>query len=264
MSDKAKKRLHLIYGVILSVLIVAVGICFMVSCVSIYRLGESPFTYESIGAHFRYIAIPTYVCLAAILGGIVISLACPLTPARLRGGAETKTAIARLSRRVDTAACDPDLMGRIRAQRTLRRVLCIVAAVLCAAMAIVCLVYLCNPVHFDMENINGDVINSMKLVLPCTAVGLAICTIVSLWGKRSLLAELALVKQAVAASPLPKDAEVPTIKTKKSLSPKAVWMIRGAIAAVAVTFIVLGVFNGGMADVLGKAIRICTECIGLG
>ena len=28
--------------------------------------------------------------------------------------------------------------------------------------------------------------------------------------------------------------------------------------------ILLGILNGGMADVLGKAIRICTECIGLG
>ena len=29
-------------------------------------------------------------------------------------------------------------------------------------------------------------------------------------------------------------------------------------------FIVIGMFNGGMDDVLYKAINICTECIGLG
>ena len=264
MSEKAKRRLHLIYGSILSALIVAVGICFMVSCVSIYRTGSSPFTYESIGAHFRYIAIPTYVCLAALVGGIVISLACPVTPAKLRGSADTKASIARLSRRVDWVACDPDVMRRIRAGRTTRLVLRIVAAVLCTAMAVVCLVYLCNPVHFDMENINGDVIEASKLVLPCTAVGLAILTGVSLWDKASLAAELTLVQQAITAAPLPKDAAAPETKVKKSISTKTAWIIRGAIAAVAVTFIVLGIFNGGMADVLGKAIRICTECIGLG
>ena len=37
-----------------------------------------------------------------------------------------------------------------------------------------------------------------------------------------------------------------------------------AILVVGIVCIVLGVRNGGMADVLGKAIRICTECIGLG
>ena len=34
--------------------------------------------------------------------------------------------------------------------------------------------------------------------------------------------------------------------------------------AAAVLMIILGIFNGGMNDVLQKAIRICTECIGLG
>ena len=42
------------------------------------------------------------------------------------------------------------------------------------------------------------------------------------------------------------------------------WSVRGAILMLAVVFIIVGIVNGGMADVLGKAVRICTECIGLG
>lgn len=41
-------------------------------------------------------------------------------------------------------------------------------------------------------------------------------------------------------------------------------VIRVIIAAAAVVLIALGVMNGGMFDVLVKAINICTECIGLG
>ena len=41
-------------------------------------------------------------------------------------------------------------------------------------------------------------------------------------------------------------------------------IVRLVILAVAVALIVLGILNGGMRDVLGKAIKICTECIGLG
>lgn len=41
-------------------------------------------------------------------------------------------------------------------------------------------------------------------------------------------------------------------------------IVRVALFAVAVLFVVLGVTNGGMSDVLIKAINICTECIGLG
>ena len=46
--------------------------------------------------------------------------------------------------------------------------------------------------------------------------------------------------------------------------PAFLWSVRGVIFAVAVVCIVLGIVNGGMHDVLNKAIRICTECIGLG
>ncbi|MBQ8302391.1 MAG: thioredoxin [Clostridia bacterium] len=33
---------------------------------------------------------------------------------------------------------------------------------------------------------------------------------------------------------------------------------------ISLVLVVLGIFNGGVADVLGKAVKICTECIGLG
>ena len=41
-------------------------------------------------------------------------------------------------------------------------------------------------------------------------------------------------------------------------------IVRIVILFTAVVFIVLGVMNGGLRDVLIKAINICTECIGLG
>lgn len=41
-------------------------------------------------------------------------------------------------------------------------------------------------------------------------------------------------------------------------------MLRGAVIALAVLLIALGIANGGLWDVLVKAINICTECIGLG
>ena len=41
-------------------------------------------------------------------------------------------------------------------------------------------------------------------------------------------------------------------------------IIRIAVACVCVSFVIAGIFNGGMNQVLQKAIKICTECIGLG
>ena len=41
-------------------------------------------------------------------------------------------------------------------------------------------------------------------------------------------------------------------------------VIRTAVLALAVMFIVLGILNGGLEDVLIKANAICMECVGLG
>ncbi len=40
--------------------------------------------------------------------------------------------------------------------------------------------------------------------------------------------------------------------------------LRAALAAAALILIIAGICNGGMRDVLYKAINICTECVGLG
>ncbi len=41
-------------------------------------------------------------------------------------------------------------------------------------------------------------------------------------------------------------------------------LIRLAVFAAAAILIVLGSLNGGANDVLVKAVRVCSECIGLG
>ncbi len=50
----------------------------------------------------------------------------------------------------------------------------------------------------------------------------------------------------------------------KGLSPARLNWVRGGCIAAALLLIVLGIVNKGYADVLGKAIRICQECIGIG
>ena len=42
---------------------------------------------------------------------------------------------------------------------------------------------------------------------------------------------------------------------------QALWV---ALLCVSITLIILGILNGGALDVLAKAVRICSECVGLG
>ena len=42
------------------------------------------------------------------------------------------------------------------------------------------------------------------------------------------------------------------------------WVVRGILITAGIAFVVIGIVNGGMADVFEKAKNICTQCIGLG
>ena len=63
--------------------------------------------------------------------------------------------------------------------------------------------------------------------------------------------------QAAAKAPAPLNSISPETAHRRIL-------LRRVLMAAAVLFIVLGIFNGSMKDVLIKAIKICTECVGLG
>ena len=120
--------------------------------------------------------------------------------------------------------------------------------------------YMLNGAHFP----NGDleqVIGAMALhVFPWIILGLG-CLMVSavLQGQsieREYKAILARIKEEKAAgiAPLPQSAA----------PQKNYTAVRVALLVLAVVFILLGIRNGSMMAVVNKAIRICTECVGLG
>ena len=47
-------------------------------------------------------------------------------------------------------------------------------------------------------------------------------------------------------------------------SPKAVFAVRIGLIAIGLGILIAGAATGGMADVLAKAVKLCTECVGLG
>ena len=55
----------------------------------------------------------------------------------------------------------------------------------------------------------------------------------------------------------------PAVHPEKQRTPAASGRLRLSLFILALAFVVLGVFNGGLHDVLVKAIQICTECISL-
>lgn len=266
MSNETKGRIHLIYGILLSVLILTVGVCFALSCISIYQSGASPFTRESISTHFARIAIPTYICIAGVIGGAVLSLVLPVDGGKVKSRRDPEAALSKLAARLDLSGCDETVAGSIRKERKWRRAVTVILWVLAGITLLPALMWCVNPAHFSIEDLNTDIKTAALFILPCAAVSLGLLTGERLLRHASVARETATVKAALAAvKGTGKPAEKANADKKNWVSdPRFVWGVRGAILAVGIVFIVLGVRNGGMADVLGKAIRICTECIGLG
>lgn len=262
MSNKALKYIYLIYGIVTSVLLIITGILLMISCVQINQIGNRPFTPENISAAFSKISIPVYISVGLVALGIVLWLISPIVKKSKKTAViSKKTVLARLEKKLDSAACDAEFTASVNKEKKLRLILRVVTVVLCVAVSVPALIYVLNFNNFGADY-NGAVIAACLWILPCTFVAMGLCVALIYLENASLERQIKTVKVAIA-----KSGSISASEEKCSCSCKSrkiMLSIRLAILAVALLFIVVGIFNGGMDDVLSKAINICTECIGLG
>ena len=260
MSDNMKKRVHLLYGILISVMLTVSGVLLMMSCVNVYRIGHRPFTPENIAAEFSKIAVVVWITVAIVAIGIILALVLPEEKAKLRATVDKKAMLARLNRRIDAETLPVKIKEKLEAEAWLCKALRIEVIEIIAIAAIIGLVYALNFGNFTADH-DASVLRACLLILPLAFLGIGVATAYVLIESASLDRRIALVKSVMAtAKGKAADAEA----CEKASSPWLTVGIRIAVAALAIVFIVLGIFNGGMADVLSKAINICTECIGLG
>ena len=262
MTNEKLRKVHLIYGIVLSVIIIVTGICFIVSCIDIYKSGMRPFTYESINAHFMAIIVPVVLCIVGIVGGMIVSC-FPLKKPKIKGFIDTGITLKKMSAKIDISKCDNEAQGKITRERKIRKYsnyLCIDAIVVSLAIS---LIYVLNKNNFPAIDINGEMVNAMLFVIPCTIVSIASIYANVMICSASIVRELEVVKASFKNAKKEINGQQAT-KEPNSQNEKILLGARLTIFVLAVAFIVIGIFNGGMADVLQKAINICTECIGLG
>ena len=260
MSDSTKKKIRLIYGIVLSVMLIVTGILLMVSCVSVYQMGTRPFTTQNISAAFSKIAVVVWITVGAVLAGGILALILPEEKKKPLALKDKKDTLARLLGRLNPEAIREDLRAKMDGEKKFCKYLRIAAILLSVAVAIPALVYVLNFKHFEADY-DQSVIKACLWVLPCTFASMGIALTCSILENASIERQIALAKTAMIET---RDSLVsPAVKENKQDN-RIVTIVRIAIAAAAIIFMVAGIPNGGMADVLSKAINICTECIGLG
>lgn len=262
LSERAIKLTRLILPIVVGVMLSVCSVLFIVSACSINRLGQSPYNYESIGAAFSRIAVPVYITLAlVIISGIVLTL-LSTDKTRVKPPKDAGSRLLRASRTADLNSCDADTLARIKKERTLRSVLYYVNVGLFALGTVIALVIsaiVSSTVIGDGITFN-DLLYAVLLVsfiafnclIPAIILAFARIPVEMISAER----ELALISGVAKKKPTAPEA-------KKSNVPYTL-IVRLSLAVIAVVFVIIGIFNGGMSDVVQKAIKICTECIGLG
>ena len=252
-----KKRIRILYGIVLSAMLVISGICLCVACVGIYLSGKHPFSPEAVAGAFRTIAVPVYLCLGLVIGGFLLEGFCP--------GEKKKTVtkqdgmlLTALQAKLNEAGCAPETLAAITAQRQQRsrtKSIGLALLILCSG---VFLSYGLNPVNFHQSEINTSMLRAMALFLPCLAIPFAYGVFAAYAEKKSIRKEIELIRQALSEGA---QAQTPAaIPQQRS----GLLYVRLALLCVGIAILVYGFFAGGTADVLTKAVNICTECVGLG
>ena len=268
ISKKTGESIALACSVILSLAIVVTGIAFTVSAMWINGIGKNPFTYENISFAFSRISPIVYATLILLIGSVVVWFILPVEERGLRATRDVMTSLARLSAERDiTAAQECDRVS-VRREQIKRKILLTVNIALLVIGSAVALIYC-----LDSRNFTDDYNSSV--------IGAAICAALSMLPAAVLLCARAFLDPTSAERELAILRKLPKksvnggacndFATKNAIfsaifgeSDTKLFILRAIIFAVAFVFIVLGIYNGGMNDVLQKGIKICTECIGLG
>ena len=78
MTKDSMMRLHRVYNILFSIVLVIAGICLIAGCLCIYFSGDQPFSRESVATTFSGIAFPVYLCVAMTIGNIIWGIISPI------------------------------------------------------------------------------------------------------------------------------------------------------------------------------------------
>jgi len=273
MTEKVVKKIRFWSSVVVSVLTVLLGIAFALQTLAIYQSAEdNPYTYEGVKIALSQISPFVWVWLIAVILTLVFWLVFP-EKVTLKAENDPETTLKRLYSRF------PELKKSGLEEGRKRKIARIILSCVLGLGVIVTAVYLFNEANFPAidggAHVTEEVLNAVWWVFPIALfVGLVVVG-VSFYIRRSYQKELgnlkALIKEkAKEEKAVASNEEVEEKREKQSKilsfvsSPAFLLWARVGVAVVGVVLVVVGILNGGMQDVFAKAVKICTECIGLG
>jgi hypothetical protein len=245
--------------------IIITAIVLAAACIHLYKTGgDQPYTRERADAYLKAILPCTLTCLVLVIAaGVLDLLFGEEKKIKNRIGAKAMLSILR-AKHVGTPF-SVDYESKVQKEAKLRKT----GIITCTAVGVVLFGAVLLFALIDTEKYTIEACTDQAAILAILASAAFVLTgglvfLTMLAHDRSYARELEITK-----------AELASAKERGALASRdgdaqhraqghTVYLVRGAILIAAIVFIILGISNGSMNDVLGKAVQICTECIGLG
>ncbi len=254
------KKYEKIIAIATAVCIALLGVAFIICAAHLYFTGgEQPYSAERVGSYLRILAIPSIITVGLTGGGIVMRIISK--PQDEEGTKRTHSEqLESYKKRFDLSGMTGERLDAVNHERRDRMIFSMIANIFSAAIYIYVLAYFIFVAQLTIEKLNDDMIRAFLFTLPLCAIALGVHIPRLYHAERSSKRELDAIREYVREAK-PTRLAAPE---KKSGKVDPVVFVRCALLFLSLGLIVLGVFNGGMKDVLAKAVKICTECIGLG
>lgn len=243
------------FDILLSVSILITGICLMAGCLSIYSIGDQPYSREIVIETFAKISLPVYISISLVIIGFIIEFFSPSKSKKIKSSLPYSYILSRLKSKKNFENGEIEIIKSIQKEQKSRKTHLIIRTILICISIITFLSYALNADNYQTD-INSSVIKAMGLLTPCFLIPAIYSVIVAYYNEKSFKKEIELVKELQNKE----KAEKYEFKNDE----KFITIIRFVIMFIGIGFLFCGYFAGGTADVLTKAINICTECIGLG
>lgn len=287
IREKTSKTVRLVTGIVLGAMTVILGALFIWQTWSIYLAGNG-FSREGVAAALGRISPAIWIWLVMAVAAFVLWEVFPASKKRFKQ--DKLYTLYRLKRRMpdEVGGELQDSMKVVKHEELILLILRIIAAVVCLGAAIYAIVYLAMPAHFPPAEDKTEYVAQMALyVLPVAFAALLVLCGVEIYSGISAKKQLPEVKKIIAVEKCEEKKSKITVLSnnfRSKIAAKAesskfyrvllkvfdfvskykIWLLRGALGCVFLAFFIAGILNGGMYELLQKAIKICKECIGLG
>ena len=249
-----KKLLDKIFLIIVSILTILMGIVFIIQILRIYYGNDKTFTREICG-EFLLQMLPIIILWIISIIGTYIYFNIKTNPKKEFAKLTNAYKLKNLEEICPYAEEEYELVNKEKKNRKNVMIINIVIVSICSIMS---LGYLLNVKHFDPSGNLMEQAGKMAVHLsPWVVIAFGSMIFTTIYEEISSKKSIEYLKSIIK-----NNGKKETVKQESNK--KAINIARGIILGLAIVLIVVGIFDGGVEDVLQKATNICTECIGLG